>query len=136
MPIYEYVCKTCDTHFDLEQRIVEDALVETTCPSCGVTRAVRKVFTPVGISFKGSGFYKTDSRGSTKKSAAAVPANSSSSDSGASSGAGSGESSSAGASSGSSGGSDSGSGGSSDSSSSKPSAPAAPAPSSSSSPST
>lgn len=62
MPTYEYRCKDCDHTFDAYQSFTDDALTE--CPSCGGT--VKKVFGNVGISFKGSGFYKTDSRGSSK----------------------------------------------------------------------
>jgi putative FmdB family regulatory protein len=61
MPLYEYRCRTCDHQFEIQQSFSEDAL--TTCPECG--GELRKVFTPVGISFKGSGFYKNDSRSSS-----------------------------------------------------------------------
>ena len=64
MPTYEYYCAECDRTFDIVQSFHDDPL--TTCPTCGAT--VRKVFGSVGIVFKGSGFYKTDSRsgGSSK----------------------------------------------------------------------
>ena len=58
MPTYEYRCKDCDHQFDIQQAFTDDAL--TTCPECGGT--LKKVFGNVGITFKGSGFYKTDSR--------------------------------------------------------------------------
>jgi putative FmdB family regulatory protein len=58
MPTYEYECTSCGQHIEVFQRIVEDPL--TTCGVCGGT--LRKVFHPVGIVFKGSGFYATDSR--------------------------------------------------------------------------
>ena len=58
MPTYEYRCKDCDHQFDIQQSFTDDAL--TTCPECG--GALKKVFGNVGITFKGSGFYKTDSR--------------------------------------------------------------------------
>ena len=58
MPTYEYRCKSCDHEFEIVQAFSDDAL--TTCPEC--EGALRKVFGNVGISFKGSGFYKTDSR--------------------------------------------------------------------------
>ena len=58
MPTYEYRCKDCDHEFDVVQSFSDDALTE--CPSCGGN--LRKVFGNVGITFKGSGFYKTDSR--------------------------------------------------------------------------
>ncbi len=60
MPTYEYACKQCGEHLDVVQRFTDDAL--TTCPSCG--GSLRKVFGSIGISFKGSGFYKNDSRSS------------------------------------------------------------------------
>ena len=59
MPTYEYRCKTCDHGFDIVQSFSDDAL--TTCPECG-QETLKKVFGNVGIAFKGSGFYKTDSR--------------------------------------------------------------------------
>ena len=58
MPTYEYHCDDCDRNFDVVQSFHDDPL--TTCPTCGAP--VRKVFGNVGIVFKGSGFYKTDSR--------------------------------------------------------------------------
>lgn len=62
MPTYEYECTSCGQHIEVFQRISEDAL--TTCGVCGGT--LRKVFHPAGIVFKGSGFYATDSRSSSK----------------------------------------------------------------------
>ncbi|MGO9030083.1 MAG: FmdB family zinc ribbon protein [Acidimicrobiales bacterium] len=64
MPTYEYRCAHCDRTFDVVQSFHDDPV--TACPTCG--NPVRKVFGSVGIVFKGSGFYKTDSRpgGSTK----------------------------------------------------------------------
>ncbi len=64
MPTYEYRCKDCDHQFDAVQSFTDDALTE--CPACG--GALRKVFGSVGITFKGSGFYKTDSRVGASKS--------------------------------------------------------------------
>jgi putative FmdB family regulatory protein len=58
VPTYEYRCKDCDHEFEVVQAFSDSALTE--CPSCG--GALRKVFGNVGITFKGSGFYKTDSR--------------------------------------------------------------------------
>ena len=58
MPTYEYRCDTCAKNFDVFQSFTDDPLTE--CPTCG--SPVRKVFGSVGIVFKGSGFYKTDSR--------------------------------------------------------------------------
>ncbi len=81
MPTYEYHCDSCDRNFDVVQSFTDEPLTE--CPTCG--SPVRKVFGNVGIVFKGSGFYKTDSRsGSTKKAAAG---DSTSSDSGSDSSA-------------------------------------------------
>ena len=64
MPTYEYRCTACEEHLEVVQSFKDEPL--TKCPSCG-KKALRKVFSPVGIVFKGSGFYKTDSRGSGKK---------------------------------------------------------------------
>lgn len=58
MPTYEYRCKDCGEHLEVVQSFSDDALTE--CPNCGGN--LRKVFGSIGISFKGSGFYKTDSR--------------------------------------------------------------------------
>ena len=59
MPTYEYRCKNCGHEFDIVQSFSEDSLTE--CPSCH-EQTLKKVFGNVGITFKGSGFYKTDSR--------------------------------------------------------------------------
>lgn len=66
MPTYEYACKDCGRHLDVVQSFSDDPL--TTCEACG--GSLRKVFGAVGIAFKGSGFYKNDSRssGNGKKS--------------------------------------------------------------------
>ncbi len=58
MPTYEYMCKSCERRFDVFQSFSEEPL--TTCEVCG--GSLKKVFGSVGIMFKGSGFYKTDSR--------------------------------------------------------------------------
>ena len=58
MPTYEYRCKACDHEFEVVQPFTDDALTE--CPEC--EGPLKKVFGNVGITFKGSGFYKTDSR--------------------------------------------------------------------------
>ena len=58
MPTYTYACTACGDEFDAVQSISDSAL--TTCPACQGT--LRKVFHPVGVAFKGSGFYRTDSR--------------------------------------------------------------------------
>jgi putative FmdB family regulatory protein len=60
MPTYEYRCENCGMTIEVVQGFHDDPL--TTCDSCG--GSLRKVYAPVGIVFKGSGFYKTDSRGS------------------------------------------------------------------------
>ena len=72
LPTYEYACERCENHFDVVQSFHDDPL--TTCPTCG--SPVRKVFGNVGIVFKGSGFYKTDSRngGRAKKEAESTSA--------------------------------------------------------------
>jgi putative FmdB family regulatory protein len=58
MPTYEYACRNCGSHLEVVQSFSDDPL--TACPHCG--GALRKVFGSIGITFKGSGFYKTDSR--------------------------------------------------------------------------
>jgi putative FmdB family regulatory protein len=65
VPTYEYRCKSCAAELEVVQSFTDDAL--TTCEACG--GPLRKVFGSVGISFKGSGFYKTDSRGGSSSSA-------------------------------------------------------------------
>jgi putative FmdB family regulatory protein len=60
VPTYEYRCQQCDRTFDVVQSFSDDPL--DACPTCG--GPVKKVFGSVGIVFKGSGFYKTDSRAS------------------------------------------------------------------------
>ena len=61
MPTYEYACKQCGQHLEAVQAFSDPAL--RSCPNCG--GELRKVFGAVGIVFKGSGFYKTDSRSSS-----------------------------------------------------------------------
>src|SRR5690554_5121412 len=107
MPTYAYRCTECEHAFEIQQAFTDDSL--TTCPECSGN--LRKLFSGVGVVFKGSGFYRTDSRSGA---IASVPAgssngggNGSGSESGGSSGSGSGGSSGSG-----SGGSDSGSSGS------------------------
>jgi putative FmdB family regulatory protein len=58
MPTYSYACKKCEHRFDLWQEFA--AADETVCPECG--GELRKVFGQLGVSFKGTGFYRTDSR--------------------------------------------------------------------------
>ena len=83
MPTYEYRCTNCEEHLEVVQSFSDDAL--TKCPNCG-KKTLRKVFSPVGIVFKGSGFYKTDSRSSSSTSSKSSESSSGSSDSGGSSG--------------------------------------------------
>ena len=110
VPTYSYACTECDNKFDQVQAFTDDALTE--CPQC--SGRLRKLFGKVGVVFKGSGFYRTDSREADNKKK-------SSSSSGSSNGS---ESSSSSTSSSSSS-STSGSSDSSSSSSSSSSAPAA-----------
>ena len=67
MPTYSYKCSECGHAFDIHQAFSEDAL--TTCPECG--GPLRKVFGAVGVTFKGSGFYRTDSRSGTSQTVSA-----------------------------------------------------------------
>ncbi|MCV7009140.1 FmdB family zinc ribbon protein [Mycobacterium gordonae] len=64
MPTYSYVCTECGDRFDKVQAFTDDAL--TTCEKC--SGRLRKLFNSVGVVFKGSGFYRTDSREAGKKS--------------------------------------------------------------------
>ena len=107
MPTYVYKFIDTGETIEVQQSFSDDALTEAVHPGTGETLPVKKVFLPVGVTFKGGGFYKTDSRGS---SSSTTPSSSSSSS-----------------------GSSSDSSGSSSSSSSSTPAPAAPAASSSSS---
>lgn len=59
MPIYTYRCENCGVQFERRQKFADDPL--TICPECE-EEALRKVYLPVGIVFKGSGFYSTDNR--------------------------------------------------------------------------
>jgi putative FmdB family regulatory protein len=80
VPTYQYACTACGEQLEAVQSFTDPALTE--CPQCG--GALRKVFSAVGVVFKGSGFYKTDSRSKVKsesgssdggsKSDAAAPA--------------------------------------------------------------
>lgn len=66
MPTYSYACTECGHTLDAVQAFTEDAL--TTCPQC--TGRLRKLFNSVGVVFKGSGFYRNDSREAAKSSSA------------------------------------------------------------------
>lgn len=89
MPTYQYQCTECGEGLEAVQKFTDNALTE--CPSC--KGRLKKVFSAVGIVFKGSGFYRNDSRGSSSssspaaKSASSASSGSSSSDSGSSSSA-------------------------------------------------
>jgi putative FmdB family regulatory protein len=83
VPTYSYACTECADRFDVVQAFSDDAL--TTCEKC--SGRLRKLFGSVGVVFKGSGFYRTDSRESGKKATSATNG-SSSSESGTSSGSG------------------------------------------------
>lgn len=95
MPTYVYKFIDTGETIEVQQAFTDDALTEAVHPATGATMAVKKVFTPVGVTFKGGGFYKTDSRGgksststsssastSTESSSTATPAASSGGDSG------------------------------------------------------
>ena len=79
MPTYEYRCKSCGHELEVQQSFTDAALTE--CPECH--GELRKVFGNIAVTFKGSGFYKTDSRSSS--SATSKPESSSSSSDGGSS---------------------------------------------------
>ncbi|MFJ5560892.1 FmdB family zinc ribbon protein [Streptomyces sp. NPDC093250] len=98
MPTYQYQCTECGEGLEAVQKFTDDAL--TDCPTC--QGRLKKVFSAVGIVFKGSGFYRNDSRGSSSSSspssskASASTSSSSDSGSGAASSSSSGSGSSAG----------------------------------------
>jgi len=72
MPKYEYACKSCGEHLEVVQSFHDDPLTE--CPACG--GRLRKVFGSIGISFRGSGFYRTDNRSGPRPDGAKAPAES------------------------------------------------------------
>ena len=82
MPTYEYRCKECGEGLEVVQAFTDDPLTE--CPKC--SGPLRKVFGNIGITFKGSGFYKTDNR---SKKSSSTKSSESSSDSGSKSDSGS-----------------------------------------------
>ncbi|WP_427870699.1 FmdB family zinc ribbon protein [Leucobacter luti] len=99
MPTYAYRCADCGHAFDIYQSFSDDALTE--CPECG--GKLRKVFGSLGVTFNGSGFYRTDSRAASGSAGSGSGSGSSSSGSGSGSGSsGSGSGSSSGSGSGSS----------------------------------
>lgn len=77
MPTYQYACTECGHAFEQVQSFHDDALTE--CPSC--EGRLRKLFNAVGVVFKGSGFYRTDSRSATSSSDAGSSSSTSSSSS-------------------------------------------------------
>ena len=74
MPTYEYACAECGERLEVVQKFSDDPL--TQCPAC--EGRLRKVFSPVGIVFKGSGFYRTDSRSSSSVNGSKVDGSASS----------------------------------------------------------
>jgi putative FmdB family regulatory protein len=82
VPTYQYTCTECGEPLETVQKFADEPL--TVCPACG--GRLRKVFSPVGIVFKGSGFYRTDSRKSAAAAASATSSSSTTSDSGSSNG--------------------------------------------------
>ena len=64
MPTYSYRCTECSTAFDIQQAFTDDSLTE--CPTC--EGRLRKVFSSIGVTFNGSGFYRTDSRAAERSS--------------------------------------------------------------------
>jgi putative FmdB family regulatory protein len=73
MPTYSYRCTECGTAFDIQQAFTDDSLTE--CPSCG--GRLRKLFNSVGVTFNGSGFYRTDSRSTPSESTSSASSSSS-----------------------------------------------------------
>ena len=73
MPIYAYTCTVCGHSFDIQQSFTDSSL--TVCPVCD--GLLRKVFSPVGVVFKGSGFYRNDSRSKSKSTVSAGASSSS-----------------------------------------------------------
>lgn len=87
MPTYQYACTECDHAFEQVQSFSDASLTE--CPQC--QGRLRKVYNAVGVVFKGSGFYRTDSRSASSSSTAGASSGSSDSGSSGSSSSGSGE---------------------------------------------
>ncbi|MEV7181499.1 FmdB family zinc ribbon protein [Kitasatospora sp. NPDC093679] len=75
MPTYQYQCTECGNGLEAVQKFTDEAL--TTCPDC--QGKLRKVFSAVGVVFKGSGFYRTDSRSSSSSSVSSGSSSTSSS---------------------------------------------------------
>ena len=68
MPTYSYRCTECETAFDIQQAFTDDTLTE--CPACG--GKLRKLFSAVGVTFSGSGFYRNDSRAASSSSSSST----------------------------------------------------------------
>jgi len=81
VPTYQYACTACSEQLEVVQKFTDDPLTE--CPSC--KGRLRKVFSPVGIVFKGSGFYRTDNRSSNGSSSSSSSSSSNGSKSSSSS---------------------------------------------------
>ena len=114
MPTYSYRCTECDNAFDIHQAFTDDTL--TVCEVCG--GRLRKLFNTIGVTFNGSGFYRTDSRGDGAKAGSDAAGGGTSTGGSSSGGSSSDGSSSSGSSGSSSGGSSSGGSGSTGSGSS------------------
>src|SRR5476651_122700 len=82
MPTYSYRCTECGEAFDIQQAFTDDSL--TVCPNCG--GPLRKLFNTVGVTFNGSGFYRTDSRPKPPSEGGSSGSDSSGSDSSSNSG--------------------------------------------------
>ncbi|MGA0878454.1 MAG: FmdB family zinc ribbon protein [Ilumatobacteraceae bacterium] len=85
MPTYVYKYIETGETIEVQQAFSDDALTEYPHPSDGTLRPVKKVFLPVGITFKGGGFYKTDSRGGSSSTAATDSSSTTTSDTASSS---------------------------------------------------
>jgi len=96
MPTYQYACTECGEQLEVVQKFSDEPL--TVCPAC--EGRLRKVFSPVGVVFKGSGFYKTDSRKSTATSSSSSAKSDAKSDAGSDSKSGTGSGSGSGSGSG------------------------------------
>ena len=94
MPTYVYKFTETGETIEIQQAFTDDALTEARHPGDGTMRPVKKVFQPVGVTFKGGGFYKTDSKGSGSSSSASSSSSSTSSESTGSSSSSSSDSSS------------------------------------------
>jgi len=78
MPTYVYKFTETGETIEIQQAFTDDALTEARHPGDGTMRPVKKVFQPVGVTFKGGGFYKTDSKGSGSSSASSSSSSTSS----------------------------------------------------------